>query len=240
MLSLHYLDYHIKMNGKIPSLPASIQEELNQRLLRGETAKTILPWVNSLPETKAVLKEQFDGVPITKQNLSDHRNHGFRDWVDRQQALEFASSLTAGDAELQKLLPADLADKLGRWLSLRYAAYARDLAASAAGSDKSLRHFRNFSGFIMALRRGELSAARLAIEQQRLQLELSATEQVKEKEFWQWTRRPEIQGKLYPYRNPERERKKVFSLIDEHLLGVAPSKQQDALPDEHQDPGMII
>src|SRR5690349_7257497 len=208
------------MIGKISSLPASIQAQLNQRLLNGETARTILPWLNSLPESKALLKEQFNGTPITKQNLSDHRNHAFRDWADRQQALEFASTLCSGDAELQKLLPADLADKLARWLSLRYAASARDLAASAAGSDKSLRHLRNFSVFITALRRGELGAARLAIEQQRLALELAATAEAKEKEFWQWTRRPEIQQKLYPYRNPERERQKVFSLLDEHLLGI--------------------
>jgi hypothetical protein len=226
------------MLGKISSLPHQLQEQLNQRLLNGQTARTLLPWLNSLPETKALLKEQFDGASITKQNLSDHRNHGFRDWADRQQALEFASTLCSGDAELQKLLPADLADKLARWVSLRYAASARDLAASAAGSDKSLRHLRNFSLFILALRRGELSAARLAIEQQRLALELGATTQAKEKEFWEWTRRPETQGKLYPYRNPERERERVFNAIDQRLLGVRMS--HNSLPNEHQDPGMII
>jgi hypothetical protein len=88
------------------------------------------------------------------------------------------------------------------------------------------------------LRRGELSAARLAIEQQRLALELGATTQAKEKEFWEWTRRPEIQEKLYPYRNPERERERVFNAIDQRLLGVPMSR--NSLPDEHQDPGMII
>ena len=227
------------MTSKISSLPAPIQEELNQRLLQHETARTLLPWLNSLPETKAVLKQLFGGAPITKQNLSDHRSHAFRDWIDRQQALEFASSLTAGDAELQKLLPADLADKLTRWISLRYAASARDLAASAAGSDKSLRHLRNFSLFVMALRRGELSAARLGIEQQRLGLELAATAKAKEKEFWEWTRRPEIQGKLFPYRNRERENRRVLEIVDEHMLGI-PMSNREGLPDEHEAPGMII
>ena len=87
------------------------------------------------------------------------------------------------------------------------------------------------------MRRGELSAARLAIEQQRLGLELAATAQAKEKEFWEWTRRPEIQGKLYPYRNEEREHERVFDLIDERLLGV-PSKHKRV--NECQDPGMLI
>jgi hypothetical protein len=227
------------MIGKISSLPPHIQDELNQRLQNGQTAKTILPWLNSLPETKAILKERFDGAPITQQNLSNHRNNAFSDWTDRQQALDFASTLCAGDAELQRLLPADLADKLARWVSVRYAASARDLAASAVGSDKSLRHLRNLSVFVMALRRGELSAARLAIEQQRLALELSETAQAKEKEFWEWTRRPEIQAKLYPYRNPEREKQRVFAMLDEHLLGV-PMSHRKQLPDEHETPGMII
>jgi hypothetical protein len=226
------------MLGKISSLPVPIQEQLNQRLQNRATASTILPWLNSLPETRAVLKEQFDGAPITKQNLSDHRNHGFAEWCDRREALDFAASLTSGDAELQKLLPADLADKLARWISLRYAASARDLASAAAGSDKSLRHLRNFSLFIMALRRGELGAARLAIEQQRLALELSATAQAKEKEFWEWTRRPMIQAKLYPHRDPLKEERKVRRLVDQHLLGyVSPADRERP---EDEDPGMLI
>ncbi|HEV2208890.1 MAG TPA: hypothetical protein VG167_08945 [Verrucomicrobiae bacterium] len=226
------------MTGKICSLPADIQDQLNQRLLNGQPASTLLPWLNGLPQTKSILKEQFNGAPITKQNLSEHRNHGFRDWRDRQQALDFASTLTSGDAQLQRLLPVDLADKLARWISLRFAVSARDLASSQSGSDKSLRHLRNFSLFIMALRRGELSAARLAIDQQRLAVELSASAQAKEKEFWEWTRRPEIQHKLHPYRNPEREKERVFALVDEHLLGK--TSEPRTLRLEEEDPAMLI
>jgi hypothetical protein len=226
------------MIGKISSLPSDIQEQLNQRLLNGEPASKLLPWLNGLPQTRDVLKEQFNSAPITKQNLSEYRNHGFRDWLDRQQALDFASTLTSGDAQLQKLLPADLADKLARWVSLRYAISARELASSSSGSDKSLRHLRNFSLFIMALRRGELSSARLAIDQQRLAVELAANAQAKEKEFWQWTRRPEVQHKLYPHRNPQREQERVIELLDHHLLGQR--LKPETLPDEAQDPALLI
>src|SRR5579864_9223484 len=146
------------MLGKIASLPAPIQEQLNQRLQNAETAKTLLPWLNSLPETKALLKSQFDGAPITKQNLSDHRNQGFRDWLDRQHALEFASALNDGDAQLQKVLPADAAEKLSRWALLHFVTAVRALCSANSGSDKSLRHLGQLAMYLMALRRGELSA----------------------------------------------------------------------------------
>lgn len=226
------------MLGKIAHLPASIQEQLNQRLQNNETAKTLLPWLNSLPETKALLKSQFDGAPINRQNLSDHRAHAFRDWLDRQEALEFASALNDGDAELQKALPADAAEKLSRWALLHFATAARALCSANSGSDKSLRHLGHLAMFLMALRRGELSAGRLALEQQRLALDLSSTAQAKEKEFWEWTRRPEIQGKLYPYRNPDEERRKVVRLIDREMLGIMHSPD-DPRP-ETDDPGMLI
>ncbi|HWX21542.1 MAG TPA: hypothetical protein VN578_16695 [Candidatus Binatia bacterium] len=226
------------MLGKIASLPAPIQEQINQRLQNAETANTLLPWLNSLPETKALLKSQFDGAPINKQNLSDHRNHGFRDWLDRQEAIAFASSLNDGDAELQKILPADVPEKLSRWVFFRLATAARALSSSDSGSDKSLRHLGHLAMFLLALRRGELSAGRLTLEQQRLALDLSSTAQAKEKEFWEWTRRPEIQGKLYPYRNPDEERRKVVRLIDREMLGIIHSP--DDPRHETEDPGMLI
>src|SRR5712691_635719 len=108
------------MTGKIANLPPPIQEQLNQRLQMGEDGKTLLPWLNSLPEVQAVLKADFDGLAISPQNLSDHRTRGFLDWKTRQQALEFASSLNADDSALQEILPADLAEKLFRWASVRY------------------------------------------------------------------------------------------------------------------------
>src|SRR3954468_6317546 len=41
--------------GKVARLPHSLREQLNLRLLDHEPAKSILPWLNSLPEVKAIL-----------------------------------------------------------------------------------------------------------------------------------------------------------------------------------------
>ena len=225
------------MTGKIANLPPLIREQLNERLRAGEDGRTLLPWLNSLPEVQAVLKAEFERLAISPQNLSDHRSHGFLDWKARQEAVEFASSLNADDCALQQILPTDLAEKLSRWLSVRYAAATRALSnAHPDDLDKELRHLRNFSLVILALRRGEVSAGRLALEQQRLKLELGDTAQEKEREFWEWTKRADIQAKLYPNRDPDQIRRDVVAMLDRELLGVRPIDE----PEETADPAILI
>jgi hypothetical protein len=67
--------------GKIARLPNDIREQLNQRLLDGQPADVILPWLNDLPLVKAILAAQFDGAPISRQNLDKWRHGGYRDWL---------------------------------------------------------------------------------------------------------------------------------------------------------------
>jgi len=224
------------MIGKIASLPQPIQHQLNLRLEQGEDAKPILSWLNGLPEVQAVLQAGFDGLAVTPQNLSEHKNRGFLDWQDRQKAIEFASSLNADDSALQKVLPSDLAEKLSRWVAVRYAAATRALSTTDPDLEKELRHLRNFCVLILALRRGELNAARLALEQQRLNLQLGDTAAAKEIEFWEWTRRPDIQAKLHPDHDPDTIRDVVVKMLDRELLGIRPSDE----PDETDAPAILI
>ncbi len=63
--------HHCARNGKIARLPESIRAELNQRLRDGQSSNLILPWLNSLPETKDLPK------PINKVNLTAWRQGGF-------------------------------------------------------------------------------------------------------------------------------------------------------------------
>jgi hypothetical protein len=92
--------------GKIARLPHSIREQLNLKLHDGLTAKSILPWLNSLPEVQAILAADFDNRPITKQNLSEWRQGGFRDWLLQFQAaqfLQFTDPCTGRREETQTL-----------------------------------------------------------------------------------------------------------------------------------------
>ena len=58
----------------------------------------------------------------------------------------------------------------------------------------------------------------------------------KEAEFWQWTKRPDIQAKLYPHRDPDQERRDVDRLLSERMLGIRPASQ----PDSPLDPACLI
>ena len=77
-------------NGKIARLPKEIREQLNQRLNDGRQGKELVVWLNSLPEVRAVLAALFEGKVINKQNLSQWRNGGFREWQAKREWLEMA------------------------------------------------------------------------------------------------------------------------------------------------------
>ena len=73
--------------GKIGRLPRAIQEQVNLRLENGEKARTLVAWLNALPEVQAMLAAEFGGKPIREQNLSEWRKYGYKQWLWHQQAL---------------------------------------------------------------------------------------------------------------------------------------------------------
>src|SRR5262249_34220734 len=72
--------------GKIARLDPSIRDALNGRLAAGQPAKTILKWLNALPEVQDTLDLHFEGRDVTAQNLSDWKQYGFREWQRHQEA----------------------------------------------------------------------------------------------------------------------------------------------------------
>src|SRR5690349_6814976 len=116
-------------HGKIARLPHSLREQLNQRLLDGQTSKTILPWLNHLPEVKTLLAAEFASQPINRQNLCAWKKGGFRDWLIRRDSLEFIQNLENDEALGAQPLTGNFADKLARWLTLQYAAATRSATA---------------------------------------------------------------------------------------------------------------
>ncbi|HWH72556.1 MAG TPA: hypothetical protein VNT26_24555 [Candidatus Sulfotelmatobacter sp.] len=58
-----------------------------------------------------------------------------------------------------------------------------------------------------------------------------------EKRFWEWTKRPDIQTKLYPHRDKEKMRKEVERMLHFKLLGIPYPTTE---PDETADPAMLI
>ncbi len=217
------------MTGKITRLPSDLREQVNRRLADGQPASLILPWLNGLPEVQQLLKEQFDSEPISQQNLSAYRQYGFRRWQLRQHALAFAAEAENDSRAANDNGAPVLVDQLVNYTTLRFAAAAQT-AANPDDPEQDLRQTRHLLADVVALRRGELIAKRLALEQRRLALAESQNQHELENLFWQWTQRPDINKRLYPHRDPDKERRDVVKLLDEVLLGVTHS-EEDPEPD---------
>lgn len=88
--------------GKIARLPHALREEVCLRLLDGQGAGTILPWLNARPDAARTWAEWFDGEPCTAQNLSAWRLGGYRDWLRRRQKVEHLKTLQGFAVDLAK------------------------------------------------------------------------------------------------------------------------------------------
>ncbi len=66
--------------GKIGHLPSQIREQLNHALCEGIPGNRLVDWLNSLPEVQAILVNDFDGRPITTQNLAKWCKTGLKSW----------------------------------------------------------------------------------------------------------------------------------------------------------------
>jgi hypothetical protein len=223
------------MLGKLSRLPGHLREQLNLRLANCEAAKTLLPWLNSLPELQAIIKERFNDEPVSEQNLSEYRQHSFRKWETRQAALEFCAEAQADAPSGQSQLPVQpIVNQLVHWISLRFAAAAHN-STIPADAETELRQIRQFLNDILALRRGDLSAQRIQLEQQRLSLEQSKNKDAIETLFWEWSKRPDIQARLYPHRDPDKIRRDTVRLIDSQFLGIRHPED-----DTNTEPALLI
>src|ERR1043166_6476141 len=222
--------------SKIASLPRNIREELNCRVERSEKTRVTLQWVNAIPEVQAILKENFEGEPIKQQNLFDWKTSpGYSAWKLTQTALAFTEDSFPDDLPQSTL--EKMSAKLIRCLQIRYAAVASALPPVHDNPELELRRLGDLCNNLTALRRGDLSAERLSVEQQRLALERSRTDPEQEKLFWQWTKRADIQEILYPHRDPDQTRREVERMLNRQLLGI--DKPVPHL-DEAIDPAVLI
>jgi len=127
--------------------------------------------------------------------------------------------------------------KLIRCLQIRFAAVAGSLPAVQDDPELELKRLGDLCQNVTALRRGDLAAERLSVEQQRLALEKSRTEAELEKYCWEWTKRPEVQAKLYPHRDPDKIRRDVDAIISHKLLGTP---FPTAVAEDCEDPAALI
>lgn len=96
--------------GKIGALPPAIREEVCRRMFDGQTAPKILPWLNGLPEVLKILREDFEGLRVSDQNLSTWRKTGYRDWLKRRERLDRTRELAGYATKLAQANGATIAE----------------------------------------------------------------------------------------------------------------------------------
>ena len=145
--------------GKISRLPAELRNEVCVRLHNGETSATILPWLNSQAEAVKIISEQFEGVAITPQNLSEWKNGEYKKWLARREKIQnlkelslWASKVSAQGVNLASGSAAIIAGKI---LEI-----ADDMEISVEDPDK----LAILTRAVAQLQNGELAAQKLRNE----------------------------------------------------------------------------
>jgi hypothetical protein len=152
--------------GKIARLPREIREELNVRLNNGEVGRLLVDWLNGLPAAQAVLKERFEGRPISEQNLSEWKLGGYEDWLRHQENCAYAAMLTemAGDLE-KEAGKTRLEERLVTPLVMALARMLREAEESTDVAER-LKMILEVGRQLTQLRRGSQQGERLRIAQE--------------------------------------------------------------------------
>jgi hypothetical protein len=156
-------------NGKIATLPTSIRDELSLRMENGGKGKELLAWLNGLPEVQESIQAAFGGVPISKQNLSEWRQGGFREWHIHYDLTRQAHQLSEYANEIGEAVEAPLlAGRMAAILAARYAALLNPWDGGADPEfEKKLRLLRGLNRDIALLQKTLQQADRHEIEHNR-------------------------------------------------------------------------
>jgi hypothetical protein len=218
---------NVSRNGKIARLPKAVRDELNRRLSDGEPGNQLVAWLNGLPEVQSVVVSEFGGRTVREQNLSEWKQGGYQDWLRQQEALELVRSLSAEGEELQATAAEPLTEKLVVWITARYAVATRKLAGQEGNTDVDWQRLRELCSDVVALRRGDHSAARLKIEQERLERERQQTEEDLVEHFQRWAKNPGVRDWIcrdcISEEERERRMREVFGLSAGTALRTASS-----------------
>ena len=211
--------------GKIARLPREIRDALNRRLQDGECGKALVAWLNSLPEVQARPATELDGRPINEQNLSAWKQGGYQEWLTQQEALAQVRELAADAREVAHATDGLLTDHLATVVAARYAgALAGWNGEPTDAFRRSVRALRGLSQDIVELRRGDHSAARLKIEQERLDRERQKTEEEAVEHFKRWAQNPVVKDCLCAkYVSPEERAARL-----REIYGLPPLPADDA------------
>ena len=153
--------------GKIARLPRTIREQLNQRMADGEPGTELVDWLNSLPEVQVVMAEHFYGRAISAQNFSEWKQHGYQDWVVKQELVASTRDLAADAGEVKAALgDTSMTEHLAVLLGARYAKLLSSWDGTVdKGFLQQMQGLGRLCQQVATLRRSEQAAGRLKVQQ---------------------------------------------------------------------------
>jgi len=159
--------------GKIGRLPKSIRDMLGQRIENGEPGKEIVKWLNGLSGVKRVMEEQFNGRPITGQNLSEWKQNGHPEWLRQEQTRSLVGQLAEQAEDLGEASNGrEISDLLASVLAAELTRLATALLEKETDPEKRWHRLREVHQELSQLRRDDHRAVRTMIKRERWNREM--------------------------------------------------------------------
>jgi hypothetical protein len=179
-------------NGKIAHLPRALRDRINLALYNRCPAKELARALNQLPEVQAVMAQYFDGRPLKRQNIDEWKHGGYRDWLHHRQILEQKRELTADARDLSGTADG-LPDSLFGMLTLDYAHLMMNGDKETPEEfEKRRKKLSLVSQDIVRIRRSDLQARRVQVQETRLERDEEKTEEQLVFKFMEWTDNPAV------------------------------------------------
>ncbi|MDB6015758.1 MAG: hypothetical protein JWR19_247, partial [Pedosphaera sp.] len=221
-------------NGKIARLPLMVRLKLNGRLEEGQSHRSVLLWLNELPEVKEMLAKEFDGKPINDPNLTAWRQGGFAEWQLRRElvgeahrmdetAMEF---LEEHEERNRGVRMESFIQNTGLGLGFRYASviaeYDRDPLSEAL--EKKVKVLRTVTHGVVSLQLAEVRSERLQLKIQQQTEEDRVKNEDFEERAWKWAEQPHIKKEIGESYNPKTQEQlvKEQDVMVREVFGLAP------------------
>lgn len=191
--------------GKFARLPHALKREVNGRILNGESAGTILSWLNAEAGAVRVWDQYFDGAPATPQNLSEWRLGGYKEWLAEQERVESTKSLAAYAHELAGA-GGNLSEGLQAILAGHILEGFETLLHADEGDEKPddpVGRIAKLGGVVVSMRHADTAADRVKLDKKKVTLKEEDQRLAREKferatveALMKWAQTPEAQAIL--------------------------------------------
>jgi len=155
-------------NGKIARLPRHIRDTINGALYRGIEGNYLVWWLNEKPEVKEALDVWFEGRPITKQNLSEWRKGGYKEWLKRQEACDIVRQLNEKAVALAHTADSeDISHLLSITLMPEFVRVVQTLLDEKTDTERRWQQLQEIFRVLSRVRRADFDAGMLMMERLR-------------------------------------------------------------------------